>query len=56
VEDYKDIFQMKLDELLEAGVPLEEAEMQALELMREALAGGYEHGRSCRNGSWWITK
>jgi len=44
VEDYKDIFQMKLDELLEAGVPLEEAEMQALELMREALAGGMNMG------------
>ena len=35
---------MKLDELLEAGVPLEEAEMQALELMREALAGGMNMG------------
>ena len=44
MEDYKDIFQMKLDELLEAGVPLEEAEMQALELMREALAGGMNMG------------
>jgi len=42
--DYKELFQAKLDELLELGTPLEEAEMQALEAMREALAGPYANG------------
>ena len=39
MDDYKDIFQMKLSELLEVGVPLEEAEKQALEFMQKAFEG-----------------
>ena len=47
MDDYKDIFQMKLSELLEVGVPLEEAEKQALEFMQKAFEGlgnGFANG------------
>ena len=52
MDDYKDIFQMKLSELLEVGVPLEEAEKQALEFMQKAFEG---LGNGFANGwSYWF--
>ena len=50
--DYKELFQAKLDELLELGTPLEEAEMQALEAMREALAGPLSMLSEMLSHSW----
>lgn len=51
MDDYKEMmsnaFQMKLAELLEVGVPLEEAEKQAMDFMQKAfkgLGGGFANG------------